>query len=654
MRIGKSIALAIILLFGIVMQCEIFQTNLGNFDTGEYLSVEISYESESERDAFLSDIFQVSKEHSVHPFATVITFQNEIEQTLYIYGDETVRKVLKKEQGISDKLYRSLASGIMEVKYRDFEELSELSSRRLYTISFIGNREEIYAVYEELADSYEITYPAIIGPNEYDMTWLIWIIIDVVMFLMTILCVAVKKKEVTIRISMGQDTRGIILKYLITEILTDLLLFFGIKLFCSLFVSGVYMAKTVLGIYLAGVGISCINYISFAVYDIRRAFSNVFVTRGVKNIIYALKFIVSVGTVFTIITNISLIMQNRMSLGKMDFGDIYQDYSYLELVDRNPPAGQNLAARWEDIYNINNQIYIENYEKLQPVVSEMVLQDGDHGAKYVLVNEYGAASLETFVQGLEYNESADVIYFIPEQYNTDTIMENARGCLGTIITDSSGLQEQVIVYQDKRSFSYINRNLENNMSIVRNPVVVYAKFHGADYQDRICIEDMKNVMLRLTDEDIAEIKEIYSLEGEGYEVIVTKVAERFGYYNNLLRQGISFCSSVAVFILFLHIILTVTIVIMEYKNNAMELSLKKILGYSLLRRNLKIILFTVFSNGIVIITAAVIGIRFEKYTIKGALEVGIVIFAIELGIEILNIIKIEKENLLKTLKGGCL
>jgi len=376
------------------------------------------------------------------------------------------------------------------------------------------------------------------------------------------------------------------------------------------------------------------------------------VTKGIRNTIYALKFIVSVGTVMVIITNISLILQNRMSLGKMDFSDAYQDYSYLELVARNTPAGEDRS--WEETYNINNRIYVENYETLKPVVSELILQDGDDGAKYVLVNEYGAASLEGFLRGMDYDEDADVIYFIPEKYHTDTTMEDARICLSHIITEAPGLTEQVVVYQDNRTFSYINRNVENNMSIIRNPVVIYARFHGADYLDRIHIEDTKNVMFRLKDKDIADIKETYSLEEKGYEVIVTKVTERFDYYNNMLKQGISFCSAVAIFILFLQIILTVTIVIMEYRNNSMEISLKKILGYSLLRRNLRIILFSVISNGIVMITAAVAGIWSGLYGAQAALKVGIMLLAIELGIEIINILKIEKENLLKTLKGGCL
>jgi len=237
MRVGKSIALAIILLFGFVMQCEIFQTNLGNFDTGEYLSVEVSYESESEREAFLSDIFKVSEKRSVHPFATFFKHNNEIEKVLSIYGDTYAREAIKKEQGISDRLYRSLSSGITQVEYREFQELSEMSKWRLYTVSFIGNKEDIYAVCDELEDSYQFSYPAIIGPNEYDMTWVIWVTIDVVLFMMNILCVAVRKKEVTVRISMGQDTKRIVLTSMVTELVNR----FDVILRCQSFLFAVHI-----------------------------------------------------------------------------------------------------------------------------------------------------------------------------------------------------------------------------------------------------------------------------------------------------------------------------------------------------------------------------------------------------------------------------
>lgn len=581
MKAGKSIALAMILIFGIVMQCEIFQINLGNFDTGEYLCMELSYESNPEKEAFLTDVERVSEAHGVHPFATRYQYNSEIDKVLYLYGDSYADQVIRREQGIADRLYRSLSAGNTRVEYRDFAELKEVSDQRLYTVSFIGDMEDIDAVYEELSASYEITEPAITGPNEYDMTYLIWITIDLVMLLMTILCIAVKKKEVTIRISMGQNPGRIVLKNIAGELALDLFLFFGVKAVCSLFISGEYMARTVFVIYCVGILLSCLAYVSYAFYDIRRAFSNVFVTNGVKHVIYGLKFIVSVGTMAVIITNISLVMQNRSSLGKTDFADTYRDYSYLEIVDRNPPS-EDASVRWEET------------------------------------------------------------------------KEEAECCLGNILTDTAGLKEQVVIYDDSRSFSYINRNLENNMTTIRNPVLVYAKFHGADVLDRIHIEETKNVMFRLTDVDIVKLKEEYLPPEKGYELIITKVKDRFRYYNNLLRQGISFCSSVAVFILFLQIILTVTVVIMEYRNNAMESALKKVLGYSLPRRCAKILLFTVISNGLVTTAAVVVGMVLELYRPQAALAVGAVLLALEFGIELSNILRMEKDNTLKTLKGGCL
>ena len=653
MKAGKSIALAMILIFGIVMQCEIFQINLGNFDTGEYLCMELSYESNPEKEAFLTDVERVSEAHGVHPFATRYQYNSEIDKVLYLYGDSYADQVIRREQGIADRLYRSLSAGNTRVEYRDFAELKEVSDQCLYTVSFIGDMEDIDAVYEELSASYEITEPAITGSNEYDMTYLIWITIDLVMLLMTILCIAVKKKEVTIRISMGQDPGRIVLKNIAGELALDLFLFFGVKAVCSLFISGEYMARTVFVIYCVGILLSCLAYVSYAFYDIRRAFSDVFVTNGVKHVIYGLKFIVSVGTMAVIITNISLVMQNRSSLGKTDFADTYRDYSYLEIVDRNPPS-EDASVRWEEIYDISNQIYVENYETLQPVVSEMVMQEGNHGAKYVLVNEYGGAGLKDFMSGLTWDENADVIYFIPEEYDSEETKEEAECCLGNILTDTVGLKEQVVIYDDSRSFSYINRNLENNMTTIRNPVLVYAKFHGADVLDRIHIEETKNVMFRLTDVDIVKLKEEYLPPEKGYELIITRVKDRFQYYNNLLRQGISFCSSVAVFILFLQIILTVTVVIMEYRNNAMEAALKKVLGYSLPRRCAKILLFTVISNGLVTTAAVVVGMVLELYRPQAALAVGAVLLALEFGMEFSNILRMEKENTLKTLKGGCL
>lgn len=653
MRIGKSIVLALVLIFGFVMQCELFQTNLSNFNTGEYVSMDFSYDSEQEREEIISDIIDMGRQYSVHPFATSISYTNEIERVLVIYGDSYVQGSLEKEQGIYGRLYKSLTNGITKVEYHSFEELLDAEHRYIYTVSFLGNYDDITGIYEEISDAHTITYPAITGSNEHDMTYMIWITIDAVMLLMTILYISFKKKEITIRISMGQSANGIVFQNIILEVLTDMALYIGVRAFCSIFISGEYMEKTVLGIYLTGVCISSLSYISFAVYDIRRAFSNVFVTRRLLFLTYGIKFLVSLGTVIVIVTNIELVYQNQMSLGNTDFIDQYQDYSYLEIMDMNLPDA-DYGDRMEEIYHIYNSIYTENYINMHPAICSLSLEDDDTGVQYVIANEYGASCLDEFLSDIPYDENADVIYFMPKEYYTDTAMEDARYCLENMINESSGLKEQVVVYKGDKSISYVNRNLSNNMSIVDNPVIIYAKFHGSEYIDRICIGDVKNVMYLLTDSDIENINKQYSLQEKGYILVTTKVTERFEYYNHLLKQGISFCSSVAVFMLILNVILTVTIILMEYRNHAMELSLKKILGYGLFQRCSGIMLFSLFSNMAVILIAAVIGMITAQYKGLSVLLVGIVLLFIELLLEIMQILRIERENMIKILKGGSL
>ncbi|SET56452.1 DUF1430 domain-containing protein [[Clostridium] polysaccharolyticum] len=93
---------------------------------------------------------------------------------------------------------------------------------------------------------------------------------------------------------------------------------------------------------------------------------------------------------------------------------------------------------------------------------------------------------------------------------------------------------------------------------------------------------------------------------------------------------------------------------MEYRTHALEISLKKVLGYSLFERHKKLILRNIFTDVVTISMLGIASLFMSHLSMLICIITGLVITGIELAIILKNIILVEKQNIQKALKGGCL
>lgn len=104
----------------------------------------------------------------------------------------------------------------------------------------------------------------------------------------------------------------------------------------------------------------------------------------------------------------------------------------------------------------------------------------------------------------------------------------------------------------------------------------------------------------------------------------------------------------------LDVMVIISISSMEYRMHSMEISIKKILGYGVIERNKRIILYNLFADLIVIVVMCILGVTAKIISLKICIPIGIFIIIVEMFVLACNIIKVENENTYKVLKGGCL
>ncbi len=656
MKKVKILIMILILVFGFAFQCEVFHIELFRFQSSNYMTSIISYETETERIHLLEDIYNIASEQNVHVFATKMERINQFGYNITIYADHVVCDILAKQLGIEEKTYNSLLSGNVTVNYCNFEDLNDFQNRYISSISYIGSDEEIYNVYETISNIYEISSPEIASLTESDMIYSIWSIIVLLMIVMTCIEVVYRKKEIVVRISLGEDVCSIIRKEILLEILTDFILFGVIKTIVFHFLSGEFMKHTIFLMYSIGIILCCLCYCTYAIYDIKKAFSNVNDSKGILNITYGIKIIVTMLSIFTITTNLNTLMNDMLVPEESKLVSDFEDFSFLWIRDLDDTAeDEEYDTRAERQNEIYQQIFKDYYASATPAICSNILEDDENHLSYIYVNEFALSTMDDFLSDITYDSNADIVLLIPDYADNEITHTDAISCVHDAFCNTPNIDIQITTYSQNKTFTYMNSNATFGMTTILNPVIILNLYDGiTDIDNMSPIGNPSDIMYQLTNKQLNEIIQKYDLEKDGYELTSTGVLERYHYNRNIVKRILAFCSSLCSLTFILQLVLIIVITNTEYRVNAMELALKKVMGYSVWKRNRRLLINNIFINILIIIFLSILCPILGLANTTICIGVGSTILLLELVVILFNIYRIENKNIQKILKGGCL
>ncbi|MCR5608393.1 MAG: hypothetical protein K6G26_04960, partial [Lachnospiraceae bacterium] len=299
MKVVRSILFFLVLLLGFVFQIELFQNELGRFDLAYYHSM--NYKVEDDKlESFLLDVKEEAKKNNIYVFSTDNYYISRNKAVLDIYGnEEEIKSNIYNVMDLKEKKYVSFASGETTVKYHDFTELKNIKNNMKCMISFIGNDKDILSVYNALSSKYNVKYFDRYETTENDMIIIVWSMLAFVLVVMNCIEALRRKKEVVIRISLGESVKDVIIKAMLIDVVTYTVVYIVAKRFVYMFFTGDYSWRLALAIYIIGAVISLLPYISFSFYDIKKAFSNADESKAVLYILYGVKTLATAVTIFT-------------------------------------------------------------------------------------------------------------------------------------------------------------------------------------------------------------------------------------------------------------------------------------------------------------------------------------------------------------------
>lgn len=643
MKVVRTIVLFLALLMGFVLQSEIFQSELWSFDKAYYKTVQYDV-SEKEEDAFFAELGKTADKYNVLVFSTYMQMDSNYEMTLYIYGDsDRIRGNLYETINLEEKTYHSLFSGITNIRFKPFGELSALEQTKDRFVSFMGEDENIQKVCREIASKYKISQPDFWESTEKDMIIIVWTLIAVLMIVMNCIEVIKRKKEIVIRISLGESASKIIIKHIFLDIAIYAFVYVIANTFVHHFISGNYEQKLALFIYVIGCFLSVLLYISYAFFDVRKAFCNVEDTGYVNYAIYVLKLAAFIITVFVISTNF-----NSINLD-FNFDDTrmkqYRDYSYIFL--------RNLKAEDEGDLDFWDVLYKNEYTLLNPVICINILEDKED---YIFVNNNAKEWLQELGKMLnETMNDSDILVFLPDNKVDKQIKPQVIESLGMLMDNAHDLDIQYIQYSEKIRFSYMSSDESYGIARSTNPVIIFQNSKNTQINASFIESYAANeIMFGITDKELQGLENKYESRFSNYELVQTNVYNAYLYKKNFIIRLISFLSSLCVIIFILDVAVLISVNTLEYRKHAMEMALKKILGYGLLERNKKIYLASIIMDVFTTFVLCLAVFFLHLFDARLSMVVGIFITIVELTLITWNLIKIERENVQKILKGGCL
>jgi len=653
-KASKWIISIFIILLCFILGSELYQNYLETF-SNQFFYFDISVVDD--RSNLHELLTKKATEYKMGIFSVVRTTYNARQAAITIYSTDTAKTVLE-EQYVFEGGKQSLFSGTTDIRIQDFSEI--ITDHSIVRYYFTGTKEQVTALRDTIYNTYATSY--IHRENTTGLEWLIgavWAVSFLFLLLLSWLDIQFQKKEIFLRLSLGSSVWQIIGK----NVLADTAIFAGVfALTYHVLDNYVFLGygfSVALVALIAFCVLNALLYLTLLKYDYKQILYGANINERTLSNSYVLKAVTMIVAIASLSVNVALISENGRYLGYYKDINQYATYGLLHV----SPAMDITADDYNNEFSIiKTDLFLDCYSQNKVGFSLSFAQDIED-VPIVVLNDnmsdlLGNQSLLSDLGNCDYH------VFVPQNrpklHSEDNIEFALQTAVGLFGQNTSSAQYEVIYYDSTNVlyFDFLETSkLPVGFDKVENPMFVYCTLSDGQLSTIIQNTDdlshestFNNILFKLTENEVDRISKVDGLK----EVSYTDLVEQCGQYKSSLLRIVLLNSIISLFLLMLEMVIIVTIIKLEYMVNAKELSIKKILGYSVFHKNRTIFLLNLCGAGISIITMIIVSLMFEITKISTVILVGIALTFIEVGLIIFNILKLERTNIPKILKGGSL
>ncbi len=586
---------------------------------------------------------------------------------LTIYADDKAQNWLSKK-GISAGTFKGFFSGSTEIIFAPYKDAAYtpetyiyyFSTRSLDKVSEIKSKSE--------AAGCNITSLAHIN-NKYSVEFVPPLICGVcacLLLMMTAFDKKLKEKEEFVKISLGRARYKIVLQNILGDFICFSCIAAALYIILKHFAFVGFMLKTNLALFMLFIILNTVIYIPFKKIDYKKAMYSAGVNENMLSNAYILKALSTILTIAVLSTNFIAIYQNANYINNYNtLYETFSDYSFINL---------HTSHQTDDID------YEDDYQELQAQIFKKYIQEGKaaldnvtlEGDSVCLLFNENSLNLIPKLQGTtDSQNTADLAIYIPAEYYTGTLDMTSiiSRCFPTIKQEyAKQLSIDVNTYTANYNVPFIGDTetdalLKNSFSSARKPIItcINSALPADAYDEEEIASVFDYILFSLSDDDkdsidktLSEINKSYGSVSPGFYAVYETFEERCGQTLNTYMRITTLNTIISVFMILLDFIIVYNIISIQYRVNSMELALKKILGYTLLKRNRPLLLLNLISALIGIITMLILVLMFYIQLWYVVLITGALLLIAEYCVIIFCITRTERTNITKTLKGGSL
>ena len=662
----KYTSCLIVFLLCFILSNEMFQNYLCTF-TNQFYYIDIDTDKRKE----LYDIMnQLSEKSFPKAFAVSVDIGNYKSVSVSIFSDDDQFEEISEKTDIKEGIYNSILSGNTNVNRKDFSGIIPRSDIvRFYFDASMEEMEQIhFLINRYTATSY------VHKEDRSGLEWIqncIWVIPFLFLLLLTWFSVQFDKKRNFLKISLGASRTSIILRFVISDTLVLLIIFSVMYLILRQYIYIDYHIKSLRVTFAVFLIINGMLPLTVLKTDYKEIIYGANLNQSLLSNCYLMKALTLIVTIASISVNLYLITGNIRYLqyypiiedcDEQYFINFIPDYNYYKSKEGREELGgmDENADKMEINYMLKNRICLDYLYEDKIKYSEIYVSD-DNGNTVIFTND--TSMLTDAALKDKIRTDYDFTVLIPDDFPSNLCSEKISGSLGGRMLLPEG---SYTYYFDTYDFNskVIYMNIQENgtesgygFDIIECPAIIFCNLNGQkmrEIHDQFDIPAVKYFGLELctirflTDED--ELKSKYNI----IDLSAAEVPKQFSTIKNRLMRIVLLNTVISAFMLSLEMFLTVIIIRFEYMINARSLSVKKILGYSLVKNNISIFELNLFASFIGMITNLISCLMFRISVWYIAVITAIALFALENFVSVWYIQKFERVNTAKILKGGSL
>lgn len=650
----RYLIIALLFIVGFLFNGELFALYIDNFQESFYKS-SFAFENiknEISDDEIINDFILASEKSNVNFFMIDSRIESAYGKRITIYGTPDAIKYIESK-GVHDKAYVSTFLGTIQVKLLPFNDIENIKRiQYCYYIGDINSLEDMRSFKKSLIDKYGGGFPKLYSSDKETRlnVIVVWSIIVFLMSLLHLYEILLQKKEVALRVVLGENIKSIFIRNIISDLIFILSVALIVPLLLINFTNVVFMYSLVMT--LVGIAIMLSIIINLNVFRLNfrkhlvRSNSN-----GKLSVVnYAIKSLITVLVIIMISSNIILIVNGINYFKQKPFFSDLNDYSYYRL---NYKAS-NDKKTMEDLV-LMNQVFYNRFMD-SSIMSIDLTREFDRTYPIVLLNNNAMKNLEK-----KYPEMSIILdktlekghYLIKPNHLDDSSKELANAKLNLKSIYGLGEEElaKVITYDSEIEIVGIMNQEQFKSKNLKNPIIIYyneVPRNDLELADRM-FSYAASIMYKIENQEFKSFIKAYDLEDQ--IVIVSNVKDVHEYNYEIAKRSMKLNLVIATFLLVLEISMISIIIRMEFRCNAIEIALKKIFGYTFFDRHRKLFIVTIAS----ILVSSLIILIFSKINSENNLKYMLVelpaLLFVELTIIYYKAVVVEKKNISTILKG---